>query len=556
MSPLINSFQKYQTVINFKKLNNLKEPKFRRTRSGCLCCRQRKKKCDEIKPSCGSCLKKSILCEWPQKKQQMENSTECSKGYKIIQDCVTSFMQESEVFDDIFSNRMLSLIDNDFILDQFLDIESQSITLSDILLDSNKLITEHSFSSEQKRTHGIELLDKDLCCYNAFLEYIENLIQFSHCHPRISATDILSDFVATNKTVREAALACGASWLGYVDSSYEVIALEKYHNVIGLVIEELKDPKANYTDHIFVCVQLLQGLCVRNKTIGFNITLCAAHFSSSYAVIKRRFFRKTVPTIQTGKICHVSSLDRLLMENFLSFYPFNIMLCHSSKLKESVPSPFTFFERFFHVLEEPIEGFENEDVWANHPIIGIGLKAYEIATKACWVCRFLKLPISEEDLLTYFSLFVEASKELERLSKLLETPGLEDPKKECIYVTRTILYASLIILRKLCHYKDTTIESLKDAVDTLLEEEILIKNLCSRSRSSGWSLFIGASTSFAPHQKKSFSEMLQFQADQLHSSMCIKMLNYLNTVWNDENSDHNAGFEFLFDTTALDIISI
>lgn len=39
----------------------------KRTRTGCLCCRRRHKKCDEVKPNCTFCRSKGIECEWPVK---------------------------------------------------------------------------------------------------------------------------------------------------------------------------------------------------------------------------------------------------------------------------------------------------------------------------------------------------------------------------------------------------------------------------------------------------------------------------------------------------------
>jgi hypothetical protein len=41
--------------------------KSKRTRTGCLCCRRRHKKCDEQKPSCKFCISKGLVCEWPVK---------------------------------------------------------------------------------------------------------------------------------------------------------------------------------------------------------------------------------------------------------------------------------------------------------------------------------------------------------------------------------------------------------------------------------------------------------------------------------------------------------
>lgn len=44
---------------------SIQKPRKRRARTGCLNCRKKHKKCDENKPNCSSCMKKSEACEWP-----------------------------------------------------------------------------------------------------------------------------------------------------------------------------------------------------------------------------------------------------------------------------------------------------------------------------------------------------------------------------------------------------------------------------------------------------------------------------------------------------------
>lgn len=39
--------------------------KITRTKTGCLCCRRRKKKCDERKPACSGCLRNNLECVYP-----------------------------------------------------------------------------------------------------------------------------------------------------------------------------------------------------------------------------------------------------------------------------------------------------------------------------------------------------------------------------------------------------------------------------------------------------------------------------------------------------------
>ncbi|KAH8649536.1 hypothetical protein BGZ61DRAFT_376127 [Ilyonectria robusta] len=40
-----------------------------RSKAGCLLCRERKKKCDEGRPSCSSCVRRHSECTWPEQTQ-------------------------------------------------------------------------------------------------------------------------------------------------------------------------------------------------------------------------------------------------------------------------------------------------------------------------------------------------------------------------------------------------------------------------------------------------------------------------------------------------------
>ncbi|KAH3676088.1 hypothetical protein WICMUC_002385 [Wickerhamomyces mucosus] len=65
-----NSSSTASTALSTGSTNTTKKiikhsKKFERTQTGCLQCRQKKKKCDGRRPSCLSCLKKGIQCEFP-----------------------------------------------------------------------------------------------------------------------------------------------------------------------------------------------------------------------------------------------------------------------------------------------------------------------------------------------------------------------------------------------------------------------------------------------------------------------------------------------------------
>lgn len=44
-------------------------PRKARSKTGCLCCRLRKKKCDEKRPTCSGCTKLELICMWPDPKE-------------------------------------------------------------------------------------------------------------------------------------------------------------------------------------------------------------------------------------------------------------------------------------------------------------------------------------------------------------------------------------------------------------------------------------------------------------------------------------------------------
>lgn len=47
----------------------------KRVKTGCLTCREKHKKCDEAKPSCGLCVKRKIQCRWPPPKDKITSNS-------------------------------------------------------------------------------------------------------------------------------------------------------------------------------------------------------------------------------------------------------------------------------------------------------------------------------------------------------------------------------------------------------------------------------------------------------------------------------------------------
>lgn len=93
-----------------------------RSRGGCLCCKRRKKKCDEIKPICGSCKRLKFKCEFKELINENKNRyyhkdhQQAKKMYKVTQNELTddnlSQPRKNEYIPSIDFNKQLEQIDN------------------------------------------------------------------------------------------------------------------------------------------------------------------------------------------------------------------------------------------------------------------------------------------------------------------------------------------------------------------------------------------------------------------------------------------------------------
>ncbi|OAX85150.1 hypothetical protein ACJ72_00485 [Emergomyces africanus] len=98
-----------------------------RSKTGCITCRRRKKKCDETKPSCFNCQKNAVVCEgypikeiWKSGKQKMEevgrrNSlTAIPRGLPILIDGIETDIDRKFLDHFVFDfSRVLTLINDD-----------------------------------------------------------------------------------------------------------------------------------------------------------------------------------------------------------------------------------------------------------------------------------------------------------------------------------------------------------------------------------------------------------------------------------------------------------
>lgn len=539
-----NTYHNYQQILDFQKPESqLKQrkarKKFKKSLDGCMCCKKRRKKCDESKPICKACDRNGLDCEWP-------------KHVKV------KLVKEEDGVDDgkngenefVLLAQLLNIqLENENVKSPPSTVESFDFDLPDSLLhevdqaaESNKILIR----DQNYTIPGIELSHEDQLCYNQFIKKFIPSVTALHCEDDSPASpyNILTPFAATHPLVREIFLACGATLLCFNSDEFHQLAHDKYVHSVNLLVQDLQNSPNACEDHLFVSVQILQTLCLRDKNIGLNATKSASHLSAAYEILKKRRIETPGPSI----------LDRLLIEHFVFNYPITIMLCHHNKLaSNSVPSPFQFFEEFDKILTVPMINNNSNDPWTNHPLLGMTLKAIELSSKCTWICRLLQHPIPEQDLLLSSDLKFQCYEELKVLN---EVKNQDRRKLVNISFAKSILYGCLIITKKICDW-DIKLEELQDEVNKMIEEYKFCYSLYEPHEVliSIWCLFVSGSASMTMEQREYLTYGFLNIASKINSSLTLKILKYLKIIWDEDSSDKShVGFEFLFDTTVLDIV--
>ncbi|CAI5756685.1 unnamed protein product [Candida verbasci] len=112
-----------QESINQSKPESTSNIKVKRTRSktGCLTCRKRKKRCDEkSKPTCLNCQLLKLECKWPELQIKTSNTIETIQQTNIRQDKSKSIKLDKQKMKNYYLSRIamqqdcVENIDNDF----------------------------------------------------------------------------------------------------------------------------------------------------------------------------------------------------------------------------------------------------------------------------------------------------------------------------------------------------------------------------------------------------------------------------------------------------------
>ncbi|EEU37255.1 uncharacterized protein NECHADRAFT_37042 [Fusarium vanettenii 77-13-4] len=109
-----------------------------RVKTGCLTCRNRKKKCDEARPVCAGCLRNKIDCRWPDSSYHSPPSADHGNGRKALD------LRPSAPSPERDSRRQLDILPNSADLDLDMGIGEQLEESITVAIDQSRSSSETS----------------------------------------------------------------------------------------------------------------------------------------------------------------------------------------------------------------------------------------------------------------------------------------------------------------------------------------------------------------------------------------------------------------------------
>ncbi|PVH16704.1 uncharacterized protein CXQ87_005000 [Candidozyma duobushaemuli] len=466
-------YKEYQGVLQLKahKIVSRKPTKsYKRSVKGCFSCKRRKIKCDETKGKCMNCVRRDLECQYPEMK--------------------SSETEEEQIQDiDIGPSQLATLVPRNHL----------SIQIDSIFL--------------------VQFAQR----------FLPTLAQ-PHFNHKVPTQSLVHSVAEKSDLLRQMSIACGASLVAFDDQAFRAVAQKRYVSALSLFIKTMKNGVLGSEEWLFLAIQVLQTLSLRDPTMGCNATRCAVHLSAAYELFMKNILQSHAS---------VSSLERAMIENFLFNYSLTIMFCDDAQIEKLIPSPFglfsTHYQRFFELCQD------YEDPASSR----LSITAFQIAAKASWSCR-LRLPLADSDKLLHCELLQLAETCL-LTSETLSAPTVQI--FDTLTVAKVVLHTSMILLRKMLD-PGLRASILQPSIDALVR---LVGDSNEYVVIPIWSSFIAASAATADSDRRFFIHTLQKLGTRSGSHLINRASSYLEGLWEIYGGDEPFGL--LLDTRALTAVS-
>ncbi|KAJ9611173.1 hypothetical protein H2200_004356 [Cladophialophora chaetospira] len=316
-----------------------------RAKTGCITCKNRRKKCDEARPACQRCKYSGYLCQWPtteelidrrytshpaRRKSNSPSPSQVSIGSNETQ-LVTSKQQRSAFWIDATVSR-----------------PSESAAHQLLVHDLESVIARH------------------------FIDRYYGLLLLPSCHPQYYNGWIneIQELMVQHKPLRHSVLACAASHLHFVDESPQMqeLSLTYYSQAIrGLSDMLAKISQLENHNGLLMSIMLLYLHGCMGRGTYPDIP---RHVNAAIRILKLRLMDQPFTISQP--------FDRLAVESVL----YQIFLVTMGSWSDPFELDYQFDPKFWLRAENLLAQsmlFPGPSITTNSPVLGVPLALFKLA---------------------------------------------------------------------------------------------------------------------------------------------------------------------------------
>ncbi|KAL7949506.1 hypothetical protein V8C42DRAFT_311082 [Trichoderma barbatum] len=318
-----------------------------RTKTGCLTCRQRRTKCDEIIPICGGCRFSGRNCQWPTAADLLDRrfASHCQSRHRSAR--AKTKRAKNGTGDSHQTGE-----------------ESQEESLCTIPNPNLYLLSEAGVA------HGAASRHLEFAISRHFAERYCGLILLPGCHSDFSDGWLgeIQNLMVSHRSVYYSVLACAASHIYLIDtnSSMQELAITYYSNAITDMSTFLSTASnLEYHNALLISVILLYV----HGCIGLGTYAdVPRHVKAATQILKLRHVREPVKSNRF--------LDRIAIESIL----YQIFLTTMGLWSDFVLHDFNFDSDFWAQAELLLNGwrplFPGSPTSVNSPVLGIPISLF------------------------------------------------------------------------------------------------------------------------------------------------------------------------------------
>ncbi|CUM66367.1 uncharacterized protein PRCAT00004031001 [Priceomyces carsonii] len=511
----------HQHVIRFKGAytfsKNVKTRKL--SRRGCYNCKKKKIKCDERKPYCTYCTKRSISCTWPHSKAVTRSqagivtstSSDPNGSEKSSENNDSSNFVISKHFDSV-SNAYEGLMRTNLV--QCYSMIEQTV---------NETIPTHiTFSHYQ--TLG----------YYSFVDGVLKNLATSYYREKISLAKVLEEQWNESTIMREIFFTCGFAFLLFEGNKFPSMIYKKYLKTVSYFIEVIKSGNVLDDFLLIEAVQVLQFLTLKDFFVGSLQRQSINHLIAFYNLLLNKIQNMLLQNMRNAndvwkEVLLRYSFMRPIMEIFLINYSFLLLFCDYDLLDSLIHIS---LEKaiFFQVSLTLVN--EIEDNWFDEEVFRITNESFLISSRLTWILR-KELPLSEENRKIQVNVLNVCTSYLNLLLTLKKNCRkaelLRNILKGCI-----VLKSCIIIYKKICN-PHLQIGEFVDDINDLIS---YVSNAVNDNEMLPvWCLFIGALSSKSSDQRLFFRSRISEIVTCMRSYSVLSVLNWLDKNWQSFDAD-------------------